>query len=80
LLQCQTASLEPDIHEPGAREVGVGENWSHLNRPSDFRGPSILPRHSIFGKYGFLHLEVLRHGIERDLQILNEGETTRLAC
>jgi hypothetical protein len=29
LLQCQTARLQPDVHESGAREVGVSEYWAH---------------------------------------------------
>src|SRR5260370_27402089 len=32
LLQGQTASLNADIHEPGAREIGVGEYLLHQNR------------------------------------------------
>lgn len=34
LLQRQTARLEADVHEPGAREVGVSEYWDHRNRPT----------------------------------------------
>lgn len=29
LLQCQTAGLKTDVHQPGAREVGVSEYRDH---------------------------------------------------
>jgi hypothetical protein len=32
LLQCQTARLEADVHEPGAREVGVSEYRDHQDK------------------------------------------------
>src|SRR5688572_18473616 len=32
LLQCQTASLEANVHEPSAREVSVSEYWAHHDR------------------------------------------------
>jgi hypothetical protein len=43
LLQRQPASLEADVHEPGAREVGVGEYYLRHRL-------AILPRHVLFGK------------------------------
>src|SRR2546425_8362969 len=32
LLQCQSARLEADVHQPGAREVCVSEYRNHQNR------------------------------------------------
>ena len=32
LLQYQTARLEANVHEPGAREVGISEYWDHQDR------------------------------------------------
>lgn len=42
LLQGETTGLEADVHQTGAREVGVGENREH--------GAGILPRQVVSGK------------------------------
>jgi len=52
LLQRQTAGLKSNIHQPGAGEVGVGENWKG-------QSPRILPTHLILRKYEILHRQSL---------------------
>jgi|GEM_PF-3238322 len=31
LLKCKPTGLQPDVHEPRAREVSVGEYWEHVS-------------------------------------------------
>ena len=46
LLQCQTARLETDIHEPSPRKVGVGEYRNHQSKATQER----LARQGLAGK------------------------------
>lgn len=48
LLQNQPARLKPDVHQPGAGEIGVSENRNH-------RSLRILPRRVGLRKYDILH-------------------------
>jgi hypothetical protein len=46
--------LEPDVHEPRAREVGVGKYRDHWNMSTYLNG-GYYPGRLVFRKYDILH-------------------------
>src|SRR6266496_607710 len=59
LLQCETARLQADVHEPGAREVGVSEYRDHQDYATYPNG-GCYPGRLVFGKYDVLHRVAIR--------------------